>query len=184
MEKAEKENIQKALKQDLLAKDGIYIGILNAIGDLENSFGSREKEIKELMFEDKEAWRGFVVLASGCALLMAHQWEAEERHSYRPHWDERNAASQEFCHNYQGVFENIFCEHSGQWFPYRDDMTYEQWFLRETTLPYNSVLYQELENFHIQHHTIQQKMIGTFCRILGGNGIYPDLLADKYFPFI
>lgn len=179
-----KEKIREALKQDLFAKDGTYVGILNAIGDLENSFGNREKEIKELVFEDQEAWRGFVVLASGCALLMAYQWEADERHSYRPHWDERNAASQEFCHNCQSLFEDIFREYSGRSFPYRKNMTYERGLLYDTTLSYESDFYRELEDFNIQHHTIQQKMIGTFCRILGENGIYPDLLADKYFPFI
>ena len=176
--------LRETLKQDLFSKDGICIGILNVLGDLENSFGNRKEEIKELVLKDSEVFRGFVILASTCALYMDHQWETEELFFKNPHWDQRNAASQEFCHQHKDVFQNIFRTYSGKTFPYRYPITYQRGFLADTQLLPGSILSQEITDFSVQHHTIQQKMLGTFFQIMGENGIYPELLKNQGFPFI
>lgn len=178
------EELIKVLKDDMFLNHGVYHGILKEIGNRENCFGDGMKDVSSEILHDKDAFKGFAILASTCAIFMAYSWESDARYSRSPHWDERKSASEEFCFRNQNTFLEIFEEYADFPFPFKREVTYDKGFVRETTLCPYSALYQEMNDFVNEHSTIKQKMMGMFCRVLSDGGVKTDLLSKAGFPFI
>lgn len=154
-------------------------GLLNWFGQQENYLGNHTKDIAEQILKDKEAFHNFAILASTCAIYMGYTWECEEATGYRAHGDLRCIQSQEFCHEHLQAFLDIFKKYAGMDFPWNPNRSLE-FFMNDHALHKNTPLYREISDFTKEHPTIQQKMIGTFCRTLAAGGIEPTIFNTGF----
>lgn len=179
-----KEKIMEEMSENLM-KNGAKTGILSGIGMLANSFGSIDEELREIVMMNDETKRCFTILAALCGVYMGYTYECETKYG-RGHWDLRNEASSQYCGEHLKEFEQIFEEASGIEIRYAE-VVQHQAFLRDCLLLRGRNGYRalagEMETFAREHHTIQQRMMGIFIRLL--NELYPGYgLGQVGFPFI
>ena len=180
----DKEKVTEGLHQDLLGKS-VETRILAGIGEMVNCFVSIDKELKELVMENAETQKNFVMLAALACMYMGYTYMCETEYG-RGHWDLRNEVSSRYCFEHRKKLERIFEEASGIEIRFAEDAQHQS-FRRDCLLLRGiggyRALAEEIEAFAKEHPTLQQRMMGAFIRLL--DEMYPGYgLEQIRFPFI
>ena len=179
----DKEKVLAGLQMDF-QKPG-ETKILDGIGGIANSFGSLDKDLRPVVLTSERTRKNFVELAALCGICMGYTYQCETEYG-RGHWDMRNEASSKYCCDHRKDFADLYKEVSGREIRCREDAGHQSFirdcltFDRETMkLP----IVSEIRSFYREHPTIQQKMMGSFIRIL--DELQPEYgLGSVGFPFI
>lgn len=179
----DKENVLSGLQMDF-QKPG-ETKIMDGIGGMANSFGSLDKDLKPLVLTSEKTKKNFAELAALCAVCMGYTYQCETEYG-RGHWDMRNEAAARFCCDHQNEFADLYEEISGRKIRYKEGAEHQSFIRdclaldRETMkLPVVS----EIRSFCREHPTLQQKMLGSFIRIL--DELRPEYgLGQIGFPFV
>lgn len=179
-----KEKIINDLNTNLFEK-GVKTEILSEIGLMANSFGSLDKDLYKIVMTNDQTKMEFSILAAMCGMYMGYTYECETKYG-TGHWDLRNEESSRYCYEHMDVFAYIFKDASGVRIQYEEDVKHQS-FMRDCILMRKRrediPLKDEITDFRQEHHTLQQKMMGTFIRIL--DEIYPKCgLEQVGFSFI
>lgn len=179
----EKEKVLEGLKMDF-RKPG-ETKILVGIGAMANSFESLDKDLRPLVTTSARIRKNFEALAVLCGMYLGYTYKREMEYG-RGHWDMRNEAAAKFCYGHWAEFEDLYKKVSGQEIRYQggeEPRGFIRDFLEVDRESMELPIVSEIRDFSREHPTIQQKMMGSFIRIL-------DKLQPKYgfgsvvFPFI
>lgn len=177
--------LAEALRENLTTKDSKQAAvIIPELSSMANSFGNHDKEITEAVMCDETAKANFAMVAAACMTALGYTGKCEDTRG--GHWDERNKASTKYCKDHFGEFAKMFQDLTGFQMQFREDSHY-QYFEHDCLLgrldTRGMQIAAETSSFLREHPTLQQKMVGTFLRIISENDLYPGIEAEG-FPFI
>ncbi len=173
MNEKEKEKVLEGLKMDL-RKPGAT-KILAGIGAMANSFGSLDKDLRPLVMTSARIRKNFEELTALCGMYLGYTYRCEKEYG-RGHWDMRNEDASKFCYDHWAAFEDLYREISGREIRYQggeEPRSFIRDFLEVDRESMELPIVSEIRDFSREHPTIQQKMMGSFIRIL-------DELQPKY----
>ncbi len=124
------------------------------------------------------------LIGAYCALSLAYTYGVCE---HCDHWDDRNKASSIWAYEHKDAILKFLEKETGEPFPFLPlEYRGQQYFLRDVDMRrLDDNLKEGLSAWMNCHHTLQQRMMGVFARLLvisGHEGFADD---DAYvFPFI
>jgi hypothetical protein len=168
------------IKGNPIGKMAEFLAQLSNALNYDSMFG--ERYFIEEVLADKEVTKGVNLIATYCAMDMAYTYGVCE---HCDHWDDRNKASSQWCFDHREPFKRYYEQRMGEEFPFKPDEHREgRCFLddvKRSKLPDGA--YEGVEQWHLNvHHSIQQRMMKVFAKILARSRVKGFTDTDIYFP--